>query len=719
MIKGSESQITINGLLQQLPTTIFWKDKNSVYLGCSEHMVQLAGCQSIDDIVGKTDYDLAWADVAQALINNDKEVMLSGKTQIFPESLLVDKGELEVSFTIKAPLRDEHGEIIGVLGVSNFLTGMSEFLGIPMPKVTADAIISQIESAYLQRLYQDISGCTAKSNLTALQYGKKVRDYIENLISLLPVQVFWMDCDGVYKGVNQAVVDFLGLKDKHELIGKTAAYFTDKQPTETLARIQEQNKNIVRTGEPVSSELTGINKDGKEICCVVNKMPIRDSETNEVIGILGVATDITERKRMEKELQQAKEQTERVYQAESDYLHNLYRNISGQQMPQGATAEKTAQKIWHYIENLLYQVPVGLFWMDKEGRYLGGNDTIERVIHLKEKGGMIGKTNEELLWPDMIEQINRNNKQVLESGEMKIFEEYYRDAENRLAYYLSHKAPIRDNETGEVIGLIGASLDITERKRMEQELGQAKERSEAASFAKSHFLSNMRHDIRTPLSCMVGSARILKKLEDDPEKMEFIDGILDCSESLLSMVTDMLEYDTLSAKERAIQLEPVRIKKLAKDVFLMLGMLAKRKGIDLQLNIADDVPERILMDSYRMQRILLNLISNAIKFTDKGHVALNIAVKYQDMKSIALNIAVHDTGIGIPEDKHDSIFGKFVRLEVNNNKQAGDGLGLSIVHQYVTELKGSIAVSSTPGEGSTFYLTVPCRVTVTQKEEAL
>ncbi len=272
-----------------------------------------------------------------------------------------------------------------------------------------------------------------------------------------------------------------------------------------------------------------------------------------------------------------------------------------------------------------------------------------------------------------------------------------------------------------MIGLIGATLDITERKAMEQALAKAKEDSEAANFAKSHFLNNMRHDIRTPLSCIVGSARVLKKMEHDPEKLEFIDGILDCSESLLSMITHMLEYDTLAAKERPVKLEIVKIKKLSRDLLLMVSLAAKRKGIDIELNIADDVPEYVETDTYRIQRILLNLMTNAIKFTDKGMVALNVAVKQQDMKLLALNIAVHDTGIGIPKDKHYVIFDKFVRLNtIEKNVESGEGLGLSIVRQYVNELSGSIAVSSTLGEGSTFYLTVPCRhAAVTQKENAL
>lgn len=517
-------------VFEALPESVYYKNKEGTYLTCSHRAAQLAGLQRASDLIGKTDHDLFWADHADVLRANDLRVMETGQTMVFEERAHTVDPAVQLIRTVKSPFLDSEGNIAGVVGISFNLTDLLDKSMSFRNKVAADKAMARVESNFLKKWYQEVSGQIIAEDLSLDDIGNHLKTYMEGIIDKLPANIYWMGLDGRMLGCNQQMAEVLGCKDRNELIGQYCQQYYEQ------------------------------------------------------------------------------------YQA-------------------SAAQDNNSQALQH--------------------------------------------------------------SEVLVTEESAIF-----DGEEKI--FLSHKSPLRDKE-GKAISLVGVSFDITERKRIERELKIAKEQAEAANLAKLHFMNNMRHDIRTPLSCVVGSARILKSLENDPEKAEFIEGILKSSENLLQMLTNMLEFNHIQSQERTVEFTPVKITKLAQDLVDMLQITAKGKGLDLSISVAPGTLEQILSDGYRLQRVLLNLMSNAIKFTHQGSVTLNI-----ETQGKYLLISVKDTGIGFSLEHKHKVFDKFVRL-VSSDKglYEGEGLGLSIVKQFADELNARIEVESEEGVGSSFTLFLP------------
>jgi PAS domain S-box-containing protein len=526
----SKYRISSDKIFNALPESSYAKNAQGVYLMCSQRMASLAGFESPDDVIGKTDYDMCWRQHADLFLANDRRVMETKKTLIVEEPGHSMLREATLVRTIKSPLYDDNKNVIGIVGISFDITDLMYLKQSWVDKLAANSALERAESTFLRQWYQEVSGQKITTHLSLDEVSNKLKTYMEGIIDKLPANIYWMDLQGRMLGCNQQMADVLGCQDRNELIGRDC------------------------------------------------------------------------------------------------------------------------------------------------GQYYENFDALDCMD---------------------------NNAKALKNGEVLVFEESaIFDGEEKI--FLSHKSALRDEE-GLPISLVGVSFDITERKRMERELKIAKEEAEAANLAKIHFMNNMRHDLRTPLSCVVGSARVLKAIENDPEKAEFIDGILKSSQHLLQMLTNMLEFDHIQSKEKTVEFKPVNIVKLSNDLIEMLQLIAKEKNLKLILEISSGTAETILSDIYRLQRILMNLLNNAIKFTNQGFVKLRLERHAESFKLI-----IQDTGIGIDSKRKHEVFDKFVRL-VDSDKglYEGEGLGLAIVKQFVEELQGEIFLDSELGKGCTFTVVLP------------
>ena len=268
--------------------------------------------------------------------------------------------------------------------------------------------------------------------------------------------------------------------------------------------------------------------------------------------------------------------------------------------------------------------------------------------------------------------------------------------------------------TGDTIDIGGKQLvmgvvrDITDRKKNEDELKTAKKEAEEASRFKSEFLANMSHEIRTPLNAIIGFSEILQTQLTNKKYISYIDKIAVSGNNLLKLINDILDLSKIEAGQLIIQEQATNIRTVTNEISIIFSELSKQKNIPIYINIEKEIPKVLLFDALRIKQILINLISNAIKFTEKGSISVIISCKNSNLSNkntVNLILEVKDTGIGIPADELDSIFDSFRQVEGQSTKKyGGTGLGLAISKSLTELMGGKLIVKSTVGIGSVFIL---------------
>lgn len=270
-------------------------------------------------------------------------------------------------------------------------------------------------------------------------------------------------------------------------------------------------------------------------------------------------------------------------------------------------------------------------------------------------------------------------------------------------------SPVTDGN-GSITHFIATGRDVTERKRFETALQEARSSAEDAALAKSRFLAKMSHEIRTPLHAVLGYADLLSDSDPRADQMEFVNIMRTRGYDLLALVDDVLEYATLEADRTELKPAPLQLRPFSEDLLHAFGPMSRSRGIGLSLSVASEVPAACLLDERRLRQVIGNLLSNGIKFTTKGTVSLEIHTSSVAKRGdeIGLAFVVADTGIGIHPSDHGSIFQAFQQSRGQDHSTfGGTGLGLSIASSLVELMGGSISLVSEPGAGSTFTVELP------------
>ena len=301
---------------------------------------------------------------------------------------------------------------------------------------------------------------------------------------------------------------------------------------------------------------------------------------------------------------------------------------------------------------------------------------------------------------------NREMWQTALNGGRWAGELLFRKKNGELFWEQATLTPVHDDQ-GVITCLIAIMVDITERKRAEEEMRWAKEQAEAANRAKSEFLANMSHEIRTPMNGVIGMAQLLEMTELSREQREYTNLLIESGKTLLTLINDILDLSKIEAGRIEVEATDFDLQTVILEAVQLLSPRAQGKGLELVWRIDPDVPLLLTGDAGRLRQILTNLIGNAIKFTQHGSVTLHIQKNREDEESVALRFFIRDTGIGIAANKLGMIFDPFTQADGSTTRSyGGTGLGLTISRQLAEMMGGSVGVESVEGKGSTFWLSM-------------
>jgi two-component system, OmpR family, aerobic respiration control sensor histidine kinase ArcB len=364
-----------------------------------------------------------------------------------------------------------------------------------------------------------------------------------------------------------------------------------------------------------------------------------------------------------------------------------------------------------YNKAIINNLPGAVYWKDQNGYYMGCNKYVATMAGYDDPDEMIGKTDYDLCWGEFAEDWRKLDLKVMKDKRTIIREEKAKLANGQIITELTFKTPLK-NENDEVMGIIGTSLDITDRKKMEAALHKSQLAAEAANSAKTEFLANMSHDIRTPLSGVIGLSEVLETELVDVHQKEEAHLLYESGTQLLNMLNEILDDVRVgNANKMDVQEEAFDLYQCINNLIKLEAPTTTANHLGLQCKIDESVPQYIISDRKKIHHILLNLLGNAVKFTKTGHITIQVKCLDCTKVHVHLQFGVADTGIGIPKKMQNKVFDRFFRADPSfKGIYTGYGLGLHIVQSYINLLGGHITLTSKEGVGTTFYFDIKCRL---------
>lgn len=617
------------------------------------------------------------------------------------------------------------------------------------------------------------------------------RILLRTLIDNLPVSVYVKDTAGRKTLANKADLYYMGLSDESEALGKTDY---DLYPHEMASSLFANDQQVLQSGQPLLDQeelLPG--KDGEECWVLSSKVPFVDRQ-GKALGILGIGRDITEQKKMQKELENSEARFRTLTEATSAAVfifqqeRFIYLNPASERLTGYSAEELQKMKFWEIVhpdfrelvknrginrqrglsETRHYEFKIitrsgqekwvdystGIAMYQGEMAAIGtcfditlrknAEEALARseqryrkifensntgILQLNSQGQIVNANNA------FAHIFGYNNALKLLSRKSHIHQVVFSRKEDQEHFYkeIQQKESVhnfsfeayktngdkiwvmvnawKNHASGNQDYLIeGFFQDITDRK-LSQEYQNEVEVARKSSEAKNQFLANMSHEIRTPVNGIMGMADVLSRTVLDTQQREYLKTIEESSQGLLNIINDILDISKMEAGKIQLRPEVFSLHRMMEHLNKMFSPIAAKSRLTLQFNLSPELPEWYQGDKKRIEQILLNLISNALKFTHHGFVKVNISCKIPDALQPIVRFEVHDTGMGIGLEDQDKLFRKFSQLDNSLTRgTGGTGLGLYICRELVKLMEGDIALSSTPGKGSTFWFCIPLQI---------
>jgi PAS domain S-box-containing protein len=484
---------------------------------------------------------------------------------------------------------------------------------------------------------------------------KSREEQLRTVFETVNDMIFIKDKDLKYTRVNPALERIFN-KSASKIINQTASTLFDE---ETSEKILENDKRVFK-GETVEVFHTIRVKDALHSFYTI-QVPLHD-ENGEITGLCGISRDITEMKQAENEIRDNRNLLNSIISALPGILLVVDKDMNI------ILANNNCLKAWSSAYHSLDEI---------RGK------KCHQIFH-----------NLEEPYPCC------RFRDVLKTGRVLVettTPDDPREKNTGMALKII-QAPLK-NDDGDIIGVVEYGLDVTE-------IRNAKFKAEAANKAKTEFLATMSHELRTPLNGVIGFSEILKGTGLDENQTEFIDIVLQSAKNLLGIISDILDFSMIESNRLNLIPEMTDVRKLIKSTLEVVQCKASQKGLSLISHIDDSLPEKIAVDSLRFKQVLLNLLTNAIKFTQEGHVQVTVKQKNidSDQKKINIQFTVSDTGIGIEDGQKQKIFEAFSQADMSVTRNyGGTGLGLAISKQLLNKMGSELQLTSVPGMGSDFF----------------
>jgi PAS domain S-box-containing protein len=496
----------------------------------------------------------------------------------------------------------------------------------------------------------------AAPEVQALSIESGFKDFAESLVQHIDEVFFWRDRDCLRPYyVSQA----------YERIWGQPCESAYADPSSWIESIHPDDRERVTkeferaSADPTQVEYRIVRPDGGLRWIWVRMFPVR-TETGSPTRMIGIAQDCTERKQ--------------------------------------------AESMQAFLASIVESSDDSIVGTDLNGRIMSWNQGAEKLFGYT-AGEAIGKLIT-MLFPqdrqkDYVQVLNRIRRQE----HIERFESVRVAKDGRHIPVLTIASPIRDR-SGQLQGVSAIYRDMTTEKKAAAELLRAKEAAEAASQAKSTFLATMSHEIRTPMNGILGMTELVLDSDVTADQRESLDLVRLSTESLLAVINDILDFSKIEAGKLDFEAIPFDFRESLGESMKTLGFRAYQKGLELIYEVHPDVPAVLVGDAGRLRQILVNLVGNAIKFTERGEILVKVEVESITPESACLHYSVRDTGVGIPPEKHQKIFEAFSQADDSmTRKYGGTGLGLTICGRLVDMMSGRIWVESKAGQGSTFHFT--------------
>ncbi|RME98286.1 MAG: response regulator, partial [Chloroflexi bacterium] len=507
----------------------------------------------------------------------------------------------------------------------------------------------------------------------------RYQDLVENANSI----ILQLDAQGNIVFLNRFACSFFGYT-ADEILGKNIVGTIVSNSDLPEGGAEKIIQNILQhPHQAVNFEIQNLRKDKQKVWVAWANKALRDEAGNSV-GVLAIGQDVTQRVQAEHKLQEE---------------HTLLRTL---------------------IDN----IPDFIFVKDLQSRFIVNNAAHLRILGAETQEEVLGKTDADIFPDQFSGKYLNDEQQILQTGQplLQHEETYIEPASGEIRWLSTTKVPLTDKH-GQIAGLVGISRDITQNKAVEQAIRQAKEDAEAANRSKSEFLANMSHEIRTPMNGIIGMTELALATDLTLEQRDYLTTVQGSAEALLNLLNDILDFSKIEAGRLELEHTDFNLRQVFEQVADIMAKRAAEKNIELILNIQPDLPTGVCGDPLRLRQILVNLVGNAIKFTEHGEVVISINTTDSENDSpeqLAVLCSVADTGIGIPADKQALIFESFSQADGSTTrKYGGTGLGLAITKQLVALMGGRIWVESQVGHGTTFFFTLNLKLQPSQDDRLL